>query len=934
MPFGSSKAFLYSDEYHQYYPFFVNFRNALRSGDSLTYNWQIGMGVDYLGLIAYYLGSPLNLLSVIVPESLVLEYFSILPALRLGLAGLFFAIMLKKLYGKNDISIAMFGALYALCAWALAYQWNVMWLDTFALLPLVMLGTISLLRDKQVILYTVSLFFSIVCNYYIGFFTCIFVMLVALCYEICNFSSFRRLLADFGRIAIFSVLAIGMTAFLELPALMALGTTQSSVNQFPDKLSMNILEYQDYKSAREAWDLFSLSCTDGSGFFTQVSNWFSALFKTFPPIFKGMRQIAGNLGGGIEHSFKEGLPNIYSGVCTLVMSMMFLTARKVKIREKICCVVLLVFFMVSFLLRQLDYISHGFHFTNMIPYRFSFLFSFVLIWMAYRAWLLRDELKIWQLVVSFGLAVALIALHNEFSGTTFMLFNGLMLGLTLGLFIFLLIRRPLLDKRLQAEAPRAMKKLEKRHQRVTGILLTVVVMAEVCLNLFSFAKFFSVTTISNYPRGTENSAAAISYMKYLERDTVFYRSEVTHTQTYNDAALNNYNGITTFTSSANVNVTNFMCSLGYGAKATYNRYAFEESSPVGNLFLNLKYMIERDGDVEENPYFDTIHHFGDVYLQKNNTYLPLGFLAESELKDWVFNDGKYAMDRQSQLFRAATGIEEDVWQRSPNGCLNITTDKVELMGANAATGRATYKATTKGTLTYCYFIPKSGFMCLEINAPKRNNIRIYTEVDNMRKELYSETLSLPQMLSVAQVNAGDYVWLEFDCKADETSTIDVQAGVINEEVFRQGYEILSASTLNLTHHSNTRVEGSIDCNRDGLLYTSIPYTESWHVELDGKEVEPVQVGECMLAVPVTKGQHKLVFRYQNAAFTTGLIVSIVSLVLFVGLVLLNRLYLVNIGKKWAAQREAAAKLLAEEAARLEALNAEAPTASDPKQTEE
>ena len=46
------------------------------------------MGVDYLGLIAYYLASPLNLFSVLVPESLVLEYFSLLIGTGAAGAGL------------------------------------------------------------------------------------------------------------------------------------------------------------------------------------------------------------------------------------------------------------------------------------------------------------------------------------------------------------------------------------------------------------------------------------------------------------------------------------------------------------------------------------------------------------------------------------------------------------------------------------------------------------------------------------------------------------------------------------------------------------------------------------------------------------------------------------------------------------------------------
>ena len=185
-PFGDS-AILYSDMYHQYYPFFVEFRRALLSGESLLHSWSVGLGMDYLGLIAYYLASPLNLLCVLVPESLLLEFFSVLTPLRLGLAGLSFGYLLKKLFGKEDLSVPVFASFYGLCSWALGYLWNIMWLDTFALLPLVVLGTVYLLRDKKFGLYTFSLFLSIFSNYYIGFFICIFVFLFFFVYEICHF---------------------------------------------------------------------------------------------------------------------------------------------------------------------------------------------------------------------------------------------------------------------------------------------------------------------------------------------------------------------------------------------------------------------------------------------------------------------------------------------------------------------------------------------------------------------------------------------------------------------------------------------------------------------------------------------------------------------------------------------------------------------------
>ena len=114
---------------------------------------------------------------------------------------------------------------------------------------------------------------------------------------------------------------------------------------------------------------------------------------------------------------------------------------------------------------------------------------------------------------------------------------------------------------------------------------------EIIFNIINFGVNFPYTTVTNYPKGTAYTANIVKYMKEREQE-LFYRAEVTHSQTLNDGALNSYNGISTFTSSANVYVTEFMKALGYGAKNTYNRYCFEESSPVSNLFLGLKYMIE------------------------------------------------------------------------------------------------------------------------------------------------------------------------------------------------------------------------------------------------------------------------------------------------------------------------------------------------------
>ena len=840
VPFGDS-SMLYSDAYHQYYPFFVAFRRALRSGESLLYSWDVGLGMDYLGLIAYYLASPLNLFSVLLPESWTLAYFSFLVPLKLSLASMFFALFLKKVYGKEDLGLSLFGCFYGLCAWSLAYLWNIMWLDTFALLPLVMLGMVSLLTQRKFLLYTLSLFLSILSNYYIGLFTCIFVLLSFFCYEICRWKGFQKFFIDLLLMALFSTMAICMTAFLELPAVAALQTTQSSVNSFPEGFRLNIADENTWRGLLDA-----------------------------------MRQVAGNMNGGLEPSFKEGLPNIYCGLFANAFGILFFFHRGIRLRDKICCLLLLAFFNVSFIIRQLDYIWHGFHFTNMIPYRFSFLYSFVLLYMAYRAYLVKEEFKVWQILAAGVLALGLAACSDSRLDTMYLAYNGAFLLL----YLFVLLYPHLFRK---SAVPEEEEEDAEDHQTLQAFsfrsFLLIIIALELVLNLVNFGAAFSGTTTAFYPRGKEYSASMIRYMHEREWKELFFRAETTHSQTLNDGALNNYNGISTFTSSANVQVTEFMKRLGYGAKNTYNRYCYEESSPVADLFLGIKYMIERSDQVEENPYFQDLHSYGDVHLLKNTAYLPLGFLAEPELAELSFSGDDNDFTFQNQLFQSATGLEDYVWYHMYGNVLTITAADASVSDMSPG-GYCTYTTDgTSGRINYQYQITMDGFMCIDLDLSERNDFTVWLNGN----ELYSETYSLPQMLAVSQVRVGDVVDVALSCDANESGTMQISAAILDDTAFRKGYEVLSRSVLELTDFSTTRLSGTINCDRDGLLYTSIPQNGNWHVYVDGKEAETVLVGEAMTAVYLEEGYHDIIFRYRNPAFTLGCVISLLSTGVLAGL---------------------------------------------------
>jgi uncharacterized membrane protein YfhO len=750
-----------------------------------------------------------------------------------------------------------------------------MWLDSFALLPLVVLGTIQLLQNRKVVLYTVSLFFSIFINYYIGFFICIFIFLFFFCYQICRCKSLSRFFADFGRIALFSVLAIGMTAILSLPALAALQTTHSSVNTFPEGFTVNIISGEAVAAAREAWALFRQAKELGETPANLFAIWLDAIRVSIPPILDGMKQVASNMSGGIRPTFKEGLPNLYCGVATVFLALVYLLQKDIRLRDKLCSIALLAFFNLSFILRQLDYIWHGFHFPNMIPYRFSFLYSFVLLIMAYQAWVRRKQFKLWQLLAAGAGAFVIMTWHKDWQEPVFIIYNFGFLLLYVGI-LFLAKIHTAWKKQLPKEQLHRQWVCRMERRRQAAFLLPMILCLELTLNVINFASNFSYTNAADYPDGTHHAAAVIQHMQQKEADTLFYRAEVTHTETLNDGALNGYRGISTFTSSANVKVTEFMQGLGFAARNNYNRYLYEEASPVANLFLNLKYMIERSGSVEENRYFEDIYQSGNVHLLENNAYLPLGFLADGALADFEF---QYAnqFHLQNDLFRAATGIQEDVWDILMNGPLKITGKDVNLV-TSTVSGYCRYTdSTADGRISYRYEVQQDGFLCIWADFSNRNRFHIYKN----NQYLYSETLSsLPQMFSISDVKEGDVIELRVVCNAGQSGYTNIRAAIMNHDVFQAGYDVLNASTMDLTHFSNTRIEGGIECNRDGLLYTSVPQDGNWQVSVDGNPAEVRLIGDAMIAVNLTEGYHTIVMTYKNSAFDLGWKVSLGCLAVF------------------------------------------------------
>ncbi len=171
-PFGND-IYLPVDAYGQYSSFLIYFRGIFFNGNSIFYSLGKSLGGEVYGLIAYYLLSPYNLITLFFNSGNITLAYNIILILKTASTGVAFTYYLNR-RKKADFRNLIFSMMYAFSAYVITYGFNIMWLDSVILLPLVIAGLDDLIKYKKFALYTISLSLTLITNYYMGFMVCIF----------------------------------------------------------------------------------------------------------------------------------------------------------------------------------------------------------------------------------------------------------------------------------------------------------------------------------------------------------------------------------------------------------------------------------------------------------------------------------------------------------------------------------------------------------------------------------------------------------------------------------------------------------------------------------------------------------------------------------------------------------------------------------------
>ena len=496
-PFGE-ECFLRTDMYHQYAPFFSEFQYKLTHEGSLLYSWDIGMGVNFSALYAYYLASPMNWLVALCPRQFLIEFMTVLIVIKTGLSGLFFTWYLRKHTGTREFGSCFFGIFYALSGYMAAYSWNIMWLDCILLFPVILFGLERLVKEKKGMVYCIALGLSILSNYYISIMICIFMVIYAAVLVILYPpKKGKEFAATAGRFTLYSLLAGGLAAVVLLPEIYALQATASGNFDFPKTVS--------------------------------------SYFSIFDMIARHMGNVQTEIG--LDH-----WPNIYCGVAVLMLLLLYLGNKNIKIKEKAVYFSLLLFFYASFSVNVLNFIWHGFHYPNSLPCRQSFIYIALVLVMCYKAYLELKNTPWKHIVMAFWGAAAFVILAEKLVDNEeqfhFAVFYAAILFLALYTGCIYLYH--------------------SRKWCRDGVLLAVLglVFCESAVNMAVTS--IPTTSRTAYVKDNEDTMLLADSI----RSSVFYRIEKGESRTKNDGAWMNFPSASLFSSVASAAMSDFFKSVG------------------------------------------------------------------------------------------------------------------------------------------------------------------------------------------------------------------------------------------------------------------------------------------------------------------------------------------------------------------------------------
>ncbi len=813
-PFGNVNSFMKSDVGSQYIPFWSYLKDCFTGNANIFYSFSNGLGGNMVGIWAYYLLSPFNLIFLLVSKINISNALIIITALKFLASAITMAIFLRRKTNKN-IGIILGAFCYAFCGYNIAFQMNIMWLDGVILLPLIAIGIEKIIDEDRPTLYIITTALSLIINFYIGFATTIFGGIYFL------YTLFlKKLEKDDIKIVLkfiaYSLLAIGISAIILLPVIHVI------------------------LSGRDASSLLD------------IANLWKSNFTTIDFIAK-------LLPGTISNNqiyLDNGLPNIYCGIIIVLLAIYYFSNKNISLKHKIISAILLIGLYFCMKINIINLLWHGLKTPRGYPYRYSFVFIFVLILLACKGLQNLDKKNLKNFIISslISIVVGLVVVLYKNKTVEIELTS---LSVVLCIIYIVLLFLMMIFK-------------GKKKNIISGICITVCIF-ELIYNYNYTYRNLNYETEDQYMIKMEKYINVINAIK--EQDDSFYRTEKTDRQNLNDSLTYNYYGIGHSSSVYNQNQLELLKALGYNWYLEWPSYG-DGATPVLDAVLGIKYKISPE-ELNNDAYLEFIEEVNGYYIYKNKYALSLGILTE----------GNIELDLSKDPFTLQEDILENVTGKKGvfNDCelINKSEENLEVDG-NYYT-----KQDENSKLIYTFDV-----------SDKDEDLYLFIDTDyyydeplfdvKINGELYRENYIGSNNNGILYINKEAYqgqeeITIEFDFKTEfktQISQVYLKEFDVDKFVEIMQEKLNDEQLTNIVDNGN-KIEGTITLDEESYMVLTIPYDESWEIEINGEPVNYKKTLGDFIGITLKEGENNIELKYIPKGLKTGGIISICSIVILV-----------------------------------------------------
>ncbi len=585
-PFGDA-TLLTGDLNGLYVAYITDLKRRILDG-GFFYSFAKLCGGSTLGLFAYYMASPFNLLFFLLPGRWIPQAVQLVFLLRTALTATAMCFFLQKHFRSQSRLLPFLSQAYGLCAFCVVYNQNIIWMDVVLLAPLMLWALETLVdtgRPWPVFLITAA---SALLNFYTAWSVCLFSVLYFFYYWAVSErleGRTGRLFADrFFRFAGAGVLGAGSAMALVLPAL---------------------VEIEQSKGA-----LFSMQLTFAANF-----EWKELPYRLF-------------FGNFFWEDVTNGLPNLYCGVFCVALGLVFWLSPAVKKRTKLASAGILAVMLLSCWAQDLNLVWHGFKEPVWFPYRYSFLISLLLILFAAGA-LLAARPRVWVLAGAGAAGLAWMAGYALTAKDTFS--AAKLLAAALVFFGTLAALWLLGAKRTGALAG--------------SVLLAGLMLGDLAANSFLSLRKFELYTRSGFETFYDEGSQAVDAIR--KKDPGLYRIERNFFRTLNDPMLLGYWGISHYSSTKASAAKPMLEQMGY---VNYNLYGWGATAAADSL-LGIRYLCA-DGTRPVPAPYEKLELGTALEIYENPCALPLAYLGSSQALSVDPETSTDAFRLQNQMYAA------------------------------------------------------------------------------------------------------------------------------------------------------------------------------------------------------------------------------------------------------------------------------------------